>query len=226
MYIPRYYCGISHYQKQWKLLHYKKHYSVVPFLKSNCSPLQSHAGRSSVTVSLARQVPYGCTALMGEDDEGHWKLLPPCVLPVTYSGIMEYDWRVLLWRKNTTTNVNFRMNIFNPQRLGKFSHYYYIFMKKIHQLVNNRNISKTPQSWGNSSNSASYNSIPCLEWVMLCPLVATDSLLLCKCCAGGPYRSVVSGRASAPCLQYWPGTLWLEDSLGLREWLRCLSFDG
>ena len=36
---------------------------------------------------------------MGEDDLGHWKLLPPCILPVTYSGIMVYDWRVLLWRK-------------------------------------------------------------------------------------------------------------------------------
>ncbi|XP_050735771.1 protein UBASH3A homolog isoform X3 [Eriocheir sinensis] len=46
--------------------------------------------------SIIKKVPYGCTALMGEDDEGHWKLLPPCVLPVTYSGIMEYDWRVLL----------------------------------------------------------------------------------------------------------------------------------
>ncbi|KAK7083298.1 Ubiquitin-associated and SH3 domain-containing protein B [Halocaridina rubra] len=43
-----------------------------------------------------RQVPYGCTAMMSECAKGQWILEPPPVSPVTYSGIMEYDWRVLL----------------------------------------------------------------------------------------------------------------------------------
>ncbi|XP_069957026.1 ecdysteroid-phosphate phosphatase-like isoform X3 [Cherax quadricarinatus] len=46
--------------------------------------------------TIIKKVPYGCTAMMGEVASGHWTLLPPPVFPATYSGIMEYDWRVLM----------------------------------------------------------------------------------------------------------------------------------
>lgn len=49
-----------------------------------------------ITRNLTLQVPYGCTAMMGEVASGHWTLFPPPVFPATYSGIMEFDWRVLL----------------------------------------------------------------------------------------------------------------------------------
>ncbi|XP_076032213.1 ecdysteroid phosphate phosphatase isoform X2 [Oratosquilla oratoria] len=46
--------------------------------------------------NIIKKVPYGCTALMTSDGMGGWKLDEPCVTPATYSGIMVYDWRVLL----------------------------------------------------------------------------------------------------------------------------------
>ncbi|XP_047498667.1 protein UBASH3A homolog isoform X3 [Penaeus chinensis] len=46
--------------------------------------------------SIIKKVPYGCTAKIEETDCGQWRLSPAEVNPVTYSGIMEFDWRVLL----------------------------------------------------------------------------------------------------------------------------------
>ncbi|XP_068206020.1 ecdysteroid-phosphate phosphatase isoform X2 [Palaemon carinicauda] len=46
--------------------------------------------------NIIKKVPYGCTAMMSETSKDHWVLDPPPVFPVTYSGIMEFDWRVLL----------------------------------------------------------------------------------------------------------------------------------
>ncbi|KAG0711382.1 Ubiquitin-associated and SH3 domain-containing protein B [Chionoecetes opilio] len=38
--------------------------------------------------SIIKKVPYGCTALVGQDEAQLWRLLPPCVMPVTFHGIM------------------------------------------------------------------------------------------------------------------------------------------